>query len=84
MKTEKPQPLDLEVIGCSVKHFRKARKEYDCNKCGKKIKKGEIYFIDYQTGLFGGGFGKLFISERLCLSCAKRKKICNAGGQIIC
>ena len=80
---KKEEKLILKVVGCNVKHFRKARKEYKCSICGRKIKKGDMYFIEYETGLFGRGFGKLFISERLCLGCAKKKRKCNAGGKII-
>ena len=71
----------MKVIGCSEKHFRKARKEYKC-KCGKIIRKGQIHFVDYGTGLFGRGFGKLFVAERLCIECAKNKKVANCGGKI--
>ena len=68
--------------------FHRARKERECKHCGKKIKKGDIYYKQSYGRFFYETFGSIS-PDAYCLECAfkylpyKRIIICDRDGNTI-
>lgn len=64
--------VEFDNIFRSTNTFQKARKEYECARCGKLITRGEMCAKHYERNLWEPLDKPLFIHE--CLNCANLEK----------